>query len=52
MRIVGIVLLIVGGAFVFGSSTTWVQLVAGMAFILGFMIFALDLMRRSIEKRG
>ncbi|UCE88748.1 MAG: hypothetical protein JSW10_10515 [Pseudomonadota bacterium] len=52
MRIVGLVLLVVGGAFVFGSGTTWVQLVAGMALILGFMLFSLDLMRRSIEKRG
>jgi hypothetical protein len=27
MRILGVVLLLVGGGFVFGSGTTWVQLV-------------------------
>ena len=50
VRIIGLTLLIVGGALLFSFEELWVRAVAGSAFIAGFFIFALDLMRRSFLK--
>ncbi len=49
-RIFGLTLLIVGGVLLFSFEELWVRAAAGSAFIFGFLVFALDLMRRSFLK--
>jgi len=49
-RITGILLLIFGTALLVLFDTPLTIALGGAAFILGFLIVALDTMRRSIEK--
>jgi hypothetical protein len=51
-RTVGIILLLMGAVLLLVSGAGWPGYVGGMVFILGFLVFSLDLMRRSIERRG
>jgi len=49
-RIFGILLLIFGATLLVLFDVPLTTALGGAAFILGFLIVALDLMRRSIEK--
>lgn len=49
-RIVGFIMLLVGGGLLLGFTGPLIRTIAGSLFIMGFLIVALDLMRRSIEK--
>jgi len=49
-RISGIIFMVAGAALLALFDTDLVKAFAGSSVILGFLIFALDLMRRSIEK--
>ena len=49
-RISGIILLVAGAVFLALFDTDLVKALAGSSVILGFLIVALDIMRRSIEK--
>ncbi len=50
LRITGLSLLLISIAFLLSPTPGWVNNVAAMAFIAGFLVFALDLMRRHIAK--
>ena len=49
-RTVGIILLIVGACLLAFFDAHLIIALAGSAVVLGFLIVALDMMRRSIEK--
>lgn len=49
-RIVGIILLIIGGVLLALIDTPLSIALGGASAILGFLVVALDMMRRSIEK--
>ena len=49
-RISGIILMVAGAALLLLFDTDLVKAFAGSSVILGFLIVALDIMRRSIEK--
>ncbi len=49
-RIVGLLMLLIGGVVLWGVDVVWVKGIAGMIFIAGFLVFGLDLMRRSLRK--
>lgn len=50
LRITGLALLLISAAFLLSPTAPWVNQVAAMLFIAGFLTFALDLMRRHIAK--
>lgn len=49
-RISGIILMVAGVALLLLFDTDLIKAFAGSSVILGFLIVALDVMRRSIEK--
>ena len=49
-RIIGLTLLVVGAVVLFTTEAIWARAIGGSAFIFGFLVFALDLMRRSFLK--
>lgn len=49
-RIVGLLMLLIGGVVLWGVDVVWVKGIASMIFIAGFLVFGLDLMRRSLRK--
>ncbi len=50
LRTTGLSLLFIGAVFLLSPTPGWVNNVAAMTFIAGFLVFALDLMRRNIAK--
>lgn len=48
--ITGLLMLAIGGGILLIASGIWAKAFAGAIFISGFIIFGLDLMRRSINK--
>ncbi len=50
LRIVSLAMLVAGGVVLLISDMLWLKALGAAGFMMGFVIFAMDLMRRNITK--